>query len=594
MSSSDSPGGSPENPATFPATDSDDEEEVPAFNFASGSGENPAIIPETVSGDDTVARLIENWGWLISETDSDDDEVDGLKMLCDAAEMIRKQDEARAREEEEWLTRLKAESAERQREYTKSVAKTFAFKLHSEQNPKIVQKQGEEDEEDEEEKGQGKSRFKEAKKAIARRRRDSVSGATTPSCGIDLNLTAHRTSPTLMELSMRVLAKNSDAIKSLNLVPDHLKSKLSNMVGDLGQVNTRFMQLLIQDSPSEISVRNCVDLEEKDLAQILCDCDRVSLQELNLNLCGRCVNEISITEFLKRSPNGFPSLTTLSLQGAFSLTDNGLALISRAAPLLRVVNLSYCSYLTFHAVRILADHFGPTLRGLNIGGCLGIKPSEVFESSLIKFEKLSSLSVAGLEGIHDVVVRFFTSRGSNLTDLSLASCDNLNDGTMWTVGRCCPNLEALDISELDHLTDASLKEIADGCRYLNSVNFTKTRFSDDAVAAFLEVCGGSLNQLCLNNVRDVGQETAISLAKNCQSLRYLDLSWCRKLTEEELRRILSWCSLLRSLRLFGWTQVRDEFLRELSRSQVHIVGLKLTSIFAHLDDSYSSVDAKFF
>lgn len=134
------------------------------------------------------------------------------------------------------------------------------------------------------------------------------------------------------------------------------------------------------------------------------------------------MTENAITEFLKYSPNGFPSLTTLSLKGAFCLTDNALALISRSAPLLRFINLSECSFLTFHAVKILADNFGSTLRGLNIGGCQGIKPSNVFKSSLSKFTELNYLSVAGLEDIHDIVVDFLVYRGSILTDLSLASC----------------------------------------------------------------------------------------------------------------------------------------------------------------------------
>ncbi|XP_024012398.1 F-box/LRR-repeat protein 2 [Eutrema salsugineum] len=505
-----------------------------------------------------------------AEPDSDDEEappVDTtfLDLLCIAADTVMKRD-ARIRYEQ----RLAEEA-----KYHKKIAKR-------------------EEEEEDQVNGKGiKSLFNEAKEAIEKRRTDSDE-YTSSSIGIELNLTKVKEVPTLMEMSLRVLADNSEAITSLNLVPDHLRTKLSNLVSSKRKLDTRFMKLLIQGSPSEISVKNCVDIEEKDLANILCDCNRVSLKVLNLDLCGRAMTENVITEFLKRSPNGFPYLTKLSLQGAFCLTNNGLALIARSAPLLRNINLSYCSYLTSRAVKILADNFGSTLRGLNIGGCQGIIPSNVFKRSLRKFEKLSYLSVAGLNSIHDVVAAFVASRGSNLTHLSLASCTYLNDGTMWTVGRCCPNLEVLDISQLDYLTDASLKEITNGCRSLKSVRFTRNRFSDEAVAAFLEVSGGSLTQLFLDHVRDVGQETALSLANTCNRLRYLDLSWCRKLTEEDLRRILSCCSLLRSLKLFGWMQVRDEFLEELSGSPVHIVGLKMTSLFAHLDDFYTSVDDKFF
>ncbi|CAN7114610.1 unnamed protein product [Brassica rapa subsp. narinosa] len=516
-----------------------------------------------------------------------------LDKLCHVAEMLQDRERQRIREEAEIAEKRRRwaeERAEAHRQYVFEVAKAYALELHSDQAPK-----SKDDDEEEEEVVKGKSRFDDAKKAIKKRRRYSSRSSDAPCGGIELSMTRHRTAPTLTELCMRVLAENSEAIESLHLVPDHLKKKISSLVSDSSKVDKAFMQLLVDDSPSEVSVKNCVDLEEEDLTQILSECDRVSLQVvLNLDLCGRAMTENAITEFLKRSPYGFPSLTRLSLQGAFCLTDNALALISRSAPLLRVVNLCDCSLLTFQAVKILADYFGSTLRGLNIGGCQGIKPCDVFRISLSRFEKLSSLSVAGLEGIHDVVVEFCTSRGSSLTDLSLASCVGVNDGTLWTVGRYCPNLEALDISELDSLTDASLKEITDGCRSLRSVKFTRNRFSDEGVAAFLEVCGGSINNLSLNNVRNVGQETAISLAKYCKRLHYLDLSWCRKLTEEELRQIMSCCSLLRSLKLFGWTQVTEDFLEDLSRSEVSIVGLKMTSLFAHPDDSYPSVDAKCF
>ncbi|KAL0709853.1 hypothetical protein Bca4012_016831 [Brassica carinata] len=522
-----------------------------------------------------------------------------LDKLCQVAEMFQDRERQRIRDEQlaEMRRRFAEQRAEMHRQHVFEVAKAYALELHSDQALKQSKDDddGEEDEEEEEELVvKGKSRFDDAKKAIKKRRRYSKSSSNATTTGIELNMTTNRTPPTLTELCMRVLAKNSESIKSLHLVPDHLKKKISSLVSDSSKVDKAFMQLLVDDSPSEVSVSNCVDLEESDLAQILSDCDRVHLEVLNLDLCGRAMTENAITEFLKRSPNGFPSLTRLSLQGAFCLTDNALALVSRSAPLLRVVNLCECSLLTFQAVKILADCFGSTLRGLNIGGCQGIKASDVFRTSLSRFEKLNSLSVAGLEGIHDVVVEFCASRGSNLTDLSLASCIGVNDGTLWTVGRYCPNLEALDISELDNLTDASLKEITDGCRSLNSVKFTRNRFSDEGVAAFLEVCGGSLKNLCLNNLRDVRQETAISLAKYCKRLHYLDLSWCRKLTEEELRRIISSCPLLRSLKLFGWTQVGEEFLEDLSRSEVKIVGLKMTSLFAHPDDSYPSVDAKCF
>ncbi|VVB16898.1 unnamed protein product [Arabis nemorensis] len=610
MSSSNFPDGSRENPAILPESD-------PA-EFLDGTLENPAIIPDSDDDDeedplpnfvgfDSLIHVIEamrNEGLLGSRNEHEENQnqrrIDEERRQRE--ENLRRIDEERQREENLREKRRlegereREERAKRHKEDVYNKAKNFALELHNDLNPKNLQKQSKEEEAVKvKEDAKGKSQFMEAKKGIDKRKEDSISSSTAKCREIGFKLLTERKAPSLMEMCIKVLAKNSESIMSLSLVPDHLKNKISNLVSNLSKIDARFMQLLVQDSPCEIFSRNCVDLLEKDLIQILSDCDRVSLKVLSLDLCGRAMTENAITEFLKRSsPYGFPALTTLSLKGAFGLTDNALALISRSAPLLRFINLSECSFLTSNAVKILADNFVSTLRGLNIGGCQGIKPSNVLKSSLSRFMNLNYLSVAGLERSHDVLVDFFISRGTNITDLSLASCNEVTDRTIWTIGRYCPHLEALDISDLDNLTDDSLEYITDGCRFLNSVKLTKNRFSDEAVAAFLEVRGGSLTQLCLNNVRDVGQDTAISLARNCKMLRHLDLSWCRKITEGELRLILSSCSLLRSLKLFGWTQVEDRFLEELSRSQVCITGLKMTSVFANLDDSFPSIDAKFF
>ncbi|CAN8300933.1 unnamed protein product [Cochlearia groenlandica] len=599
MASSSFFDGSRENPAIL--AESDSNEERSPSNLAVDSRDYTAIIPESHepaevdASSSSIAAGSRDDPEAIPEPDRDGD-GEGVATVSGVSETIlgfRKRNEEEERRQEEMRRRWVELNAKRQKTMNYELARSYALDLHSFEIPMIASRnQNKEDEEGEGVKGT--SKFQEEIERRKRRKRRDLISSIASSSDVEMDLMVKRTPPLLTELCIRVLADNSDAIKSLHLVPDHLKKKLSNRVSDLSKLNTRFMQLLVQGSPYEISARNCVDFEEKDLTDILSECDGVSLKVLSLDLCGRAMTENSITEFLKGSPEGFPSLTTLSLQGSFCLTDNALALISRSAPLLQLINLSECSLFTSRAVEILADNFGSTLRGLNIGGCQGIKPSNVFKRSLSRFERLNSLSVAGLESVHDVVVEFLTSRGSNLTHLSLASCTEVTDVTILTIGRYCTKLESLDISELYELTDKSLKEITDGCRALNSINLARNRFSDGAVSVFLEVLGGSLNQLCLANVRDVGEDTAISLAKNCKMLLYLDLSWCRKITEEGLKRIMSRCWLLKSLKLFGWTQVRQEFLEELSRSQVNIVGLKMTSIFAHPDDSYPSVDAKFF
>lgn len=201
--------------------------------------------------------------------------------LCHVAEMLREQERQRIRDEEvaETRRRFAEERAEIHRLHVLEVARNYALELHADQPPKLTKDNDDEEEEGEDEEiVKGKSRFDDAKKAIKKKRRYSRGSSTADTGGIELSLTKHRTPPTLTELCMRVLAKNSESIESLHLVPDHLKKKISSLVSDSSKVDKAFIQLLVDDSPYEVFVKNCVDLEENDLTQILSDCDRVSLE----------------------------------------------------------------------------------------------------------------------------------------------------------------------------------------------------------------------------------------------------------------------------------------------------------------------------
>lgn len=53
----------------------------------------------------------------------------------------------------------------------------------------------------------------------------------------------------------------------------------------------------------------------------------------------------------------------------------------------------------------------------------------------------------------------------------------------------------------------------------------------------------------------VANHTALSLAKHARNLQSLDLSWCRNMTNEAVGLIVDSCLSLRTLKLFGCTQV---------------------------------------
>ncbi|TYJ29666.1 hypothetical protein E1A91_A06G082500v1 [Gossypium mustelinum] len=391
-----------------------------------------------------------------------------------------------------------------------------------------------------------------------------------------------RLPPSLLDLSLRVLVDNADAIASLAHVPDALRHKLCHILCDSRRMNSNFFDLLLNGSPIEIRLKDCSWLTEEQFNQCFEKSDTINLTILQLDYCGHCLADYSLPSTLARSPNSLPALTTLSLTGAYRLSDAGLSALVSSAPALRSVNLSQCSFLTHSAIDILATSLASVLLELFIDDCQSIDAMLVLPS-LKKLEHLEVLSVAGLESVTDSFIKeFLIARGDGIKELILMDCWKLTDSSLKIIAETCSNLRALDIGNISKLTDTSFGYLASGCRSLQSLKLCRNAFSDDAIAAFLEMSGEVLKELALNNVGKVGLNTALSLARRSRNLVSLDLSWCRNLTDEALGLIVDSCLSLRVLKLFGCSQITDVFLYGHSNAKVEIIGLKLSPLLEHI------------
>ncbi|OMO86476.1 Leucine-rich repeat, cysteine-containing subtype [Corchorus olitorius] len=389
--------------------------------------------------------------------------------------------------------------------------------------------------------------------------------------------------PSLLDLSMHTLAKNADAMVSLDHVPDMLRHKLSQLVCDSRKMDAHFLELLARGSPTEIRVKDGSQVTEDEFTKIFGSCDTKNLIVLQLDLCGSCMSDYVLQDTLARSPKSLPALVTLSLNGAYRLTDKGLNALAMSAPALHSINLSQCSLLTSAGINNLAIFFKSTLRELYLDECHNVEAMVVLPA-LRKLKCLEVLSLAGIQTVcDDFIIGMLEACGKNIKELVLANCVELTDVSLRIVGKNCSRLCAIDLSYLRKLTDSSMRYLANGCRSINRLKLCRNSFSDEAIAAFLEASGGSLTELSLNNVTLVGLNTALSLAKCSRKLFSLDLSWCRNLTDEALGLIVDSCLSLRLLKLFGCTQITEVFLSGHSNAQVEIIGLKMTMVSKYLN-----------
>ncbi|GMI89368.1 hypothetical protein HRI_002606100 [Hibiscus trionum] len=389
--------------------------------------------------------------------------------------------------------------------------------------------------------------------------------------------------PSLLDLSLRALAKNADAIVSLNHVPDMLRHKLSRLLCDSRKMGAQFLQLLASGSPTEIRVNDGSQVTEDEFTKIFSCCDSNNLTVLQLDLCGSCMADYVLQDTLARSSKSLPALVTLSLDGAHRLSDEGLNMLALSAPALQSINLSQCSLLTSAGINNLANCFESTLRELYLDECHNIEAMVVLPA-LKKLKCLEVLSMAGIPTVcDDFVIQMVEACGKNMKDLVFANCLELTDVSIKSVGGNCSKLCAIDLSYLSKLTDKSMRYLANGCRSINRLKLSRNGFSDEAIAAFLEASGSDLTELSLNNITLVGLNTALALSKCSRKLFSLDLSWCRNLNDEALGLIVDSCLSLKQLKLFGCTQLTDVFLGGHSNPQVQIIGQELRTVSKFLN-----------
>ncbi|CAI9100713.1 OLC1v1037872C1 [Oldenlandia corymbosa var. corymbosa] len=390
--------------------------------------------------------------------------------------------------------------------------------------------------------------------------------------------------PLLQDLCVAILVKHADAITSLNCVPDVMRHKLSHLLSDSRRMDSHFLRLLVDGSPTEIRVRDCSWLSEEIFKNAFEGCDLSNLTVLQLDLCGRCLADYVISESLACSANSLPALTTISFKAAYRLSDIGLSALVSSAPSLRSVDLSQCSLITSDGVCCMAASLGSALRELHLDECQGIDAMHILPA-LQNLQNLEVLSLSGLETVSDdFVLEFLRARGPSIKELVLSDCTRLTDSSVRAIAESCPELCAVDLSNLCKLTDAAIGYLANGCRAIQYLKLRRNYFSDEAVAAYLETCGNSLRELSLSNVEQVAECTATSLSRHSANLNYLDLSWCRNLTDEALGLIVDNCSSLKVLKVFGCSQITNVFLSGHSNEEVQIIGLKMEPILKHFQD----------
>mgnify|MGYP000385540420 FL=1 len=115
-------------------------------------------------------------------------------------------------------------------------------------------------------------------------------------------------------------------------------------------------------------------------------------------------------------------LKSVSLRGAYRLTDKGLESLLQSSPNLSHLDLSSCSFLTNMAMKAIVRCTSDTLESLVLDGCANLNAESIVHD-LVKLPKLQKLSLSAVGGVTDEIVsELGVQMGGQLRELSLAHC----------------------------------------------------------------------------------------------------------------------------------------------------------------------------
>ncbi|KAK8790385.1 hypothetical protein WA171_001911 [Blastocystis sp. BT1] len=127
--------------------------------------------------------------------------------------------------------------------------------------------------------------------------------------------------------------------------------------------------------------------------------------------------------------------------------------------------------------------------------------------------------------------------------LNLTGCDFLRNSVLRQISFYCKNLNTLILDGCKQLSNYSLQSILQNCWKLEVLSLRGCFLITDG--PFITSCSlfyglhalVSLRKLCLSRCSQLSGEFAVAIVKNCSQLRYLDISYCRHISQDALQKL---------------------------------------------------------
>lgn len=342
---------------------------------------------------------------------------------------------------------------------------------------------------------------------------------------------------------------------------DHLTSLDLSQCRTLNENHFELMATKLRQLVS-LNVAGCVSVTYDVLQRITESCPHI--RQLTLSGCPKVTDSgVALVATTYHT-----NLTRLELNECFEVTDNSLASLSEQCTNIKALHLGYCQYITDKGTEMLCRAL-PTnpkmsyihLEEITLDYCTELTDKAI--QQLVSFNStLRYLSMSGCK-ITDNAIRYVAGYCARLVTLNVKECDMLTDYTITVIAQRCKGLEAFDGSCGGRYTDASAQQLALYSHQLKSLSLARSAAITNASLGSIALGCSRIESLNINGTQ-VSDEGLKQLVTSCRNLKQLDVSFCKRLTVDGIRLLLTNCPSLQKLAMWGIT-VPDDIMLRLSR-----------------------------
>ncbi|KAG3150684.1 hypothetical protein PC128_g23129 [Phytophthora cactorum] len=338
----------------------------------------------------------------------------------------------------------------------------------------------------------------------------------------------------LRDLALQSLAEHVEQLPTLEYIDATARHQVARAVVKLRRLKPEVLPLFIFPGVTEIDIPDCSNIDEDTLIRALKDCAALSV--LRLGLCGRCVSDSVIDEL----GDSLKAVEQLQVQGCYRLSDAG------------------CGALNLHS--------------LTLSEC-----PQIGDSCLESLKTMKNLRKLQLNQMERLTDEFIVSLAQSLPDLeefSVARCSQLTNIAVKGILEACRGLKILDVSDLHLITDECFEPVREHGHALCRVSMRCCLgLTDVAVQHIAFGAKSFLETLQMSSVSQATDVAMMALLEHCAtSLTTLDISFCRNIAEDALGILADGTENLRSLVLWGCTQVTARFLTCHSHDDLIVTG----------------------